>query len=144
METLVENLRNALLPESFEIAFNRLSFDTGKEFLEAAEDDILFRALGDTVTGIQCADVYVDRFESGFLGAYALALWFMEFDQDNWFSFEDIHAWTETLLNSRPKLKDRTELRLLKGEFPPMMLDQPVIVDYREQTITFLTGKLNG
>lgn len=143
MEEFIATLRNTV-PECFELSFTEVSFETAEEFQETAEDGILFRALAEKITGVECAGVYVDRYESGFLGAYALALWFMEFDEDNWFPFEEIHIRANTYLNSRARLKDRIELHLLKGKFSPMMLDQPVLVDFRDKTICFLSVRLNN
>jgi len=91
---------------------------------------------------VNCNDCFIDIFKSGFLGSYALALWFMEFDEDNWFSFEEIHTETNKFLNSYSSVSERIELRLIKGSFKPMNLDLPVIVNYKDLSITALTGQL--
>ena len=91
---------------------------------------------------IPCEGCYPDVFSSGFLGSYAFALWFMEFDQDNWFSFDVVHKETKKYLNSYSSVSGRRELRMIKGSFPPMKLDLPVVVDYMDLSVTVWTGEL--
>ncbi len=86
--------------------------------------------------------IYMDVYRKGLTASLALALWFMEFDEDNWFSFQDVHDVLKKEFLSRKRVRERLELILVKGSFPPMMLDQPVLVDHREGTVTFLFGEL--
>ncbi|MEO0900308.1 MAG: hypothetical protein AAFY71_28115 [Bacteroidota bacterium] len=95
-------------------------------------------------------DRFVDSYLSGFLGSYAFALWFMHFDEDNWFSFERIHSPIEPYLNAYPKYDMRLELRLIKGFQQAGTLaggiavnDLPVVVNHAEQVITIWSGQLN-
>ena len=92
---------------------------------------------------------YVDTYESGHTGAYAFALWFYRFDQDNWFGFEQVRQATAAYLERYEAQADRLELRLFKG-FPNAGLlidpitvpDLPVVVNYAEQVITIWRGQL--
>lgn len=88
-------------------------------------------------------DLYIENFSSGLLGSYAFALWFMHFDEDNWFSFDAVHEQTRQYLDS-------TELRLFKGFDNDGMLttsitvlDLPVVINYEEKTVSIWTGELN-
>jgi hypothetical protein len=87
---------------------------------------------------------YVERYESGHLGAHAFALWFYRLDQDNWFSFEAVLRETMEYLDYFPYVDQRSELLLYKG-FPNAGLlaqaitasDLPVVLNYAEQRISF-------
>jgi hypothetical protein len=84
----------------------------------------------------------MDVYRKGLTASLALALWFMEFDEDNWFNFQDVHGVLKKEFLSRIRVREQLELILVKGSFPPMMLDQPVLVDHKEETITLLFGEL--
>ncbi len=92
--------------------------------------------------GTESEPVYMDVYKKGLTASLALALWFMEFDEDNWFAFQDVHGVLKKEFLSRKRTRERLELILVKGSFPPMMLDQPVLVDHREGTVTFLLGEI--
>ncbi len=131
MQQFLQRLRKSVLPASFEISCAEIDFE---------EPDI--PAIVAEAAGADCKDCYIDTFESGFLASCALALWFMEFDEDNWFSFNDIQSAASELFMSRVKLKESIHLHMVKGEFPPMMLDLPVLLDYREKKAFVLSGRL--
>ena len=129
-ETLME-LAEKVLPGCFRLTWKTVPVPAEglpgclREFLEAESEP-----------------VYIDVYEKGLTASLALALWFMEFDEDNWFSFQDVHDVLKKEFLSRKRVRERLELILVKGSFPPMMLDQPVLVDHREGTITLLFGEL--
>lgn len=142
MKELINRLRNGILPECFELEWHAVSFGTPEEFKALADDPSSFMTLVAENTSVADTGAYADRFDSGFLGALALALWFMEFDEDNWFSFRDVHRAIGEVFSERSRISERLELRLVKGSYPPMMLDQPAILDWREGKVFFLYGKL--
>jgi len=142
MKELTNRLRHGILPECFELESHTVSFGDPEEFKSLSEDLSLFMALVKENTSIRDAVTYVDCFESGFLGACALALWFMEFDEDNWFTFAEIHKPISRIFTGRSRISERLELRLVKGSYPPMNLDQPVLLDFKDLSVTFLIGKL--
>ena len=142
MEELINRLRNGILPDCFKLDSHTVSFESPDEFRALAEDPSSFMALVKQNTSVRATGTYVDRFHSGFLGALALALWLMEFDEDNWFEFSDAHRIIGESFKARSRISERLELRLVKGSFPPMMLDQPVILDWRESRMIFLFGEL--
>lgn len=141
------------------------------------EDEVAFKALVDNPTafktwvGEQVASLAVQRtgdstkgpiatqrlqdscmesYFSGNVGAYALALWFFRFDQDNWFSFDRVHEEIVKYLDSATFTKDRTELRLFYGfenngvlANPITPTGLPVVVNYLEQAISIWSGQLN-
>ncbi len=142
MENFMESMRSTVLPNCFDL--KAFSFDFGDEtnFLTAVDDSFRFLNFVQEEWGFLCRGCYSDVYSSGFLGSYAFALWFMEFDQDNWFSFDDVLKETKRYLNSYSSISDRKELRMIKGSFPPMKLDLPVVVDYENLSVTVWTGEL--
>jgi len=143
MEELINRLRNGILPDCFKLDSHTVSFESPDEFRALAEDPSSFMALVKQNTSVRATGTYVDCFHSGFLGALALALWLMEFDEDNWFSFSEVHGLIRNVFSERSRTGERLELRLVKGCYSPMMLDQPVILDWKTGEIWFLFGKLN-
>lgn len=142
MENFVMSMRKTVLPDCFELKKISFCFEDREEFMSIMDDTQRFLSYVQRVSGFFCEGCYSDVFYSGFLGSYAFALWFMEFDQDNWFSFNDVLAETQKCLNSYSSVAHRRELRLIKGSFPPMNLDLPVVVDYENQSVTVWTGEL--
>jgi len=143
MEDFLNSMRSGVLPGCFDIAALEYQFEKEEEFLSTVSDSGRFLGFIEERWGIPCTGHYIDVFQSGFLGSYAFALWFMEFDEDNWYSFETVHRETLKYLNSNISIADRRELRLVKGSFAPMNLDLPVIVDYGNMSVTAWTGELN-
>jgi len=141
---LVETLKSKVLPDCFELNIVLAQFGDTSEFISSVDDPDRFRQLVENKTGIDVSDAFIDSWKSGFLGSIALSLWFMEFDEDNWFSFQDVHLPVEDYMTSRPLVKERVELRLVKGKFPPMMRDLPVLLDYRDLTAGFLLCEFRG
>lgn len=95
----------------------------------------------------RCYDEY---FPDSHFGAYALALWFYQFDADNWFSFERVLKETEKYLNFYPEWEDRLELHLYKGfdntgvlVDPVTQVDLPVVINRGERAVTIWTCQLN-
>lgn len=131
MEQALIELTEKVLPGCF-----RLTWKTVPIPAEGVPD-CLREFLGD-----ESEPVYMDVYRKGLTASLALALWFMEFDEDNWFNFQDVHGVLKKEFLSRIRVREQLELILVKGSFPPMMLDQPVLVDHREGTITLLFGEL--
>ena len=142
MDDFIESMQERVLPDCFELKRMPFYFENLNEFLTVVDDTQRFLSYVQGTTGFPCENCYSDVFYSGFLGSYALALWFMEFDHDNWFSFNDVLTETKKYLNSYSSVSNRRELRLIKGSFPPMNLDLPVVVDYENHSVTVWTGKL--
>ncbi len=142
MKNFIETLKQNLLPQNFLLQAQTVKLESINAFNSILETDSSFSEFIEKEWSIKCSGSFIDIFQSGFLGSYALALWFMEFDEDNWFSFKKIHTETNKFLNSYSSVSERTELRLIKGSFKPMNLDLPVIVNYKDLTVTVLTGQL--
>lgn len=135
-------------------------FKDALNFTERVNDSIYFRGMVSNHIRNICIDrfsdqekcenrskeiyhLYIEDFSSGLLGSYAFALWFMHFDEDNWFSFDAVHEQTRKYLDS-------TELRLFKGfdndgmlTIPVTVLDLPVVINNEEKTVSIWTGELN-
>ncbi|MEM6878002.1 MAG: hypothetical protein AAF544_05565 [Bacteroidota bacterium] len=89
---------------------------------------------------------YLDRYHNSTpAAAYALALWFYEFDADNWFSWDTIQQRTieyfDYHMGGSPWLM---ELYFLKGFTNRLSIpmgispeDLPVVVNHAEQTVSF-------
>lgn len=142
MEKFIESMCSRVLPDCFDLEKATFRFYDRNEFLAVTDVADSFSSFVYGEWGYRCEDCYSDVFTSGFLGSYAFALWFMEFDEDNWFSFNDVQKETIKYLNSYSSVSDRKELRIIKGSFPPMKLDLPVVVDYENLSVTVWTGNL--
>ena len=93
----------------------------------------------------QLSGAYIDSYNNSVPSpGYALALWFYEFDADNWFSWERIQeqtiAYFDYHMESYPW---EMELRFFKGFMQRGVInpgitpeDLPVVVNWPEQTIT--------
>lgn len=86
---------------------------------------------------------YVENHPEGNMGSYAWALWFFQFDADNWFSFESIRTRLEAYLNTFYNASEDISLYLFKGFENNGTLtdgigavDLPVTVSFAEQTIS--------
>ncbi len=94
---------------------------------------------------------YLDRYDSAHVGSYAFALWFYQFDQDNWFSFERVRQEIESYLNYFVHFNAAYEQQfvLFKG-FPNGATlvravttpDLPVVINPVEHAITIWTAEL--
>ncbi|MGH1338056.1 MAG: hypothetical protein ACRBFS_18185 [Aureispira sp.] len=96
-------------------------------------------------------EAYLDAYNNSTpAAAYALALWFYQFDADNWFSWEQIQAQTiayfEHNRNSYPWRMDfyRCKGFVNRGLLAPGISakDLPVTVNWAEQTISFWVSAL--
>ncbi len=139
MEETLRELAETVLPGCFRLAWKTVPFPPGG----APEDPCAFMEVAGISRGSAPDPVYMDVYPRGLTASLALALWFMEFDEDNWFGFQDVHSVLRGEFLSRSRIRERLELVLLKGTFPPMMLDQPVLVDHREGKIIVLLGQLS-
>lgn len=138
MEETLRELAETVLPGCFRLTWKTVPVPPGG----APEDPCAFMEVAGITVGSAPDPVYMDVYRRGLTASLALALWFMEFDEDNWFTFQDVHRVLKGEFLSRGRIRERLELSLLKGAFPPMMLDQPVLVDHREGKIILLFGEL--
>lgn len=94
---------------------------------------------------------YLDYYEVANFGSYAFALWFYQFDADNWFSFERVRTELESYLNYYAYLNAAYEQQLVlfkgfnnnpalvRAISPP---DLPVVINPVERAITIWTAEL--
>lgn len=94
---------------------------------------------------------YVDRYDVANFGSYAFALWFYQFDADNWFTFERVRTEIERYLNYYAFMNASNEqlFVLFKGFDNAAALvsaitsqDLPVVVNPVERAITIWTAEL--
>lgn len=142
MDKFIKNMREKVLPGCFDLQGSSFRFENEDDFSANVSDTESFLGFVQKEWHFLCEGCYSDVFFSGFLGSYAFALWFLEFDQDNWFSFDAVQRETNNYLNSYTSVSHRKELRMVKGSFLPMRLDLPVVVDYENLSVTVWTGEL--
>ncbi len=166
-QTFLQDMYDGIIFSNFELKADTIHISDERHFLETVDQPARFielvglrvqslcearfdqpRACRLALKLLQYA--YQERFVSGSIGAYAFALWFFRFDEDNWFSFERVHAACDRYLNRYRYVNDRLELRLFKGFDNAgilaggiTVLDLPVVVNYAEQKITLWSGQLN-
>jgi hypothetical protein len=154
-EAFIAAMFDGVLMENFTLEAHAF-LPTDGNFHETADDEHAFRAIVCAALGVlasrecpECRTAFLDTYPSGFLGAHALALWFLRFDEDNWFGFDAVLQRTLGYLAGPRALDARRELRFFKGFDPRGLLveascppDLPVVVDYGARTITILTGEL--
>jgi hypothetical protein len=93
----------------------------------------------------------LDRYDTSAFGAYAFTLWWYKFDQDNWFSFEQMREAVGFYLDYYAYFNAANEqqLVLLKG-FPNSLAlgllcpvaELPVVLNPIERGITIWTAEL--
>jgi len=131
--------------------FEKMVFDdqllrnfVGEKIIELSEQRGVDQALCDQmVTDISAA--YIDKYSNSIPTAnIALALWFYEFDADNWFSWERILEVTAYYLDYYARTNNsEMELRFFKGFVNRGIIqpgitpdDLPVVLNYAEQCVT--------
>jgi hypothetical protein len=161
-----ESLYANLMDENWQIDNHTIHWGSRDEFMEVVEDPQTFHSwlaeeLGSLAamrfgvahpTAEACKRLdtsALTTYTSGHLGAYALALWFYNFDQDNWFSFEEMLAETNLYLDFMPFMEERIELRFFHGfENQDLLVqglsvrDLPVVVNYSENSVTIWSAHL--
>ncbi|RMG72371.1 MAG: hypothetical protein D6722_05545 [Bacteroidetes bacterium] len=165
-EAFRRQMSKTVLPSNFTLVYDSIHIRELKNFHLIARtpsrlnhlvtkrlEAIAYEKHGDVpvrdLIGTLLDQAYLETFPSPQIGAYALALWFYRFDEDNWFSFASAHAEAEAYLSRYEAPSDRLELRLYKG-FPNAGLlmdpisvtDLPVVVNYPEQVITIWRAQL--
>ncbi len=159
---------NVIFLGNWPLEYFQTSFSNKKEFNNLVSDEKKFRAwvvekIGNIcqerkVTKPKCRQMqndikkgYIDTYHNSTpAAAYAMALWFYEFDADNWFSWERIQEQTinyfEFHMGGNPW---DMELRFFKGFnqrdiIPPGITppDLPVVINWSEQVITLWVSAL--
>lgn len=138
MEETLRELAETVLPGCFRLSWRTVPIPQGG----VPGDSRALMEIAGIAVGSGSDAAYMDVYRKGLTASLALSLWFMEFDEDNWFGFQEVHRVLKREFLSRMRERERLELRLLKGSFPPMMLDQPVLVDHRGGKIIVLCGEL--
>lgn len=166
-QAFLQDMYDGIIFSNFELKADTIHINDERHFLETVDQPARFIELVGLRVQSLCEErfdqpracqlavkllqhAYQERFPSGNMGAYAFALWFYRFDEDNWFSFERVHAACDRYLNGYRYQQDRMELRLLKGFDNRDILaggitvsDLPVVVNYAEQKVTLWSGQLN-
>lgn len=121
-----------------------------EKFTAVCADRSVEAKAAETMTG-ELRSAYIDQYSNSTPAAgYALALWFYEFDADNWFSWERIQAQTNSYFshnaNTYPWFMDLYFFKGFRnrGVIPPGISpeDLPVVVNWAEQSITFWMSAL--
>lgn len=154
--------------ENWPLEFFRYTIEDEEIFRNTAQDKILLRRFIEEKVAEACEmrqvpaedceamlrelnEAYIDTYSNSTPAAgYALALWFYEFDADNWFSWERIQEQTLRYFDHNGKTDPWfMELHLFKGFrnrglIPPGISpdDLPVVVNWAEQAITYWVSAL--
>ena len=154
--------------ENWPLEYFRFTFDVKSEFEEIARDSEKLRAFvaekvaevsdqkgvpqgkkEEMIAEVEAA--YIDYYSNSTRAAvYALALYFYEFDADNWFSYEDILGECQKYFDHNsgtyPWFMDLQLFRgvsqrgiVSPGISPDVM---PVVVNWAEQAVTFWVSEL--
>ncbi len=166
-EMFRDGMYENVIRSNFVLRGHSVAFEDEATFLEVANDPFAFQAwvamqvealaerhTEDRRLARMAARLlwhaYLESYPSGGTGALAFALWWYRFDEDNWFSFEQVLAETRHYLDYAFGPHDRRELRLFKGfENAGVLVDAicpadlPVVIHYAEQSITVWTCQLN-
>ena len=151
-----------IYPENWPLEYFRYEIADLETFEKMVFDDQLFRNfVGEKIIELSEArnvsqadcdkmvenisSAYIDRYNNSTpIPGYALALWFYDFDADNWFSWERIQEATATYFDHYSGISNsEMELRFFKG-FQNLGIidpgitpdDLPVVFNWAEQSIT--------
>ncbi|MEL6968946.1 MAG: hypothetical protein AAFZ63_07710 [Bacteroidota bacterium] len=153
---------NVIYRENWPLEFFRFKIEDQGQFNEIVGDEVLFRtyvcdrvaelcearevAEADSTAMLgEIEKAYIDTYNNSTPApAYAMALWFYEFDADNWFSWERIQEQTEHYINHHMASTNwEMELRMFRGVqqrgIIPIAItptDLPVMVNWPEQVVT--------
>lgn len=165
-ELFRQEMYDQVIGYNWNLAFHRVEFEDQDEFLALVDDLSTFRewmvyTVADLArkrtgncelfekTTAQIASSCIQEYASGHVAAYAFALWFYRFDQDNWFTFDAVREVTASYLDYFTNPMERTELRMFYGFANQGLLAQPVtisglpvIVNYAERAITIWSAEL--
>ncbi len=169
-EAFHQRLFNGILLDNWKVLHHSTFFDTDKAFRQVAYNDChLYAHLAAQIEQIACQrpdnhgsrvaqlagllakQCYLDRYDTSAFGAYAFTLWWYKFDQDNWFSFEQMREAVGFYLDYYAYFNAANEqqLVLLKG-FPNSLAlgllcpvaELPVVLNPIERGITVWTAEL--
>lgn len=150
-----------IFEENWTLEYFQTTFDEQETFNELVNDEEAFRqwivekvgAIGqergadkqqiDEMTQ-QLSTAYMDTYFNTIPAAgYALALWFYEFDADNWFSWERIQEPTGAYFSHHDGYPWEMELKFFKGFTQQGIIrpgitpeDLPVVINWPERAIT--------
>lgn len=150
------------------LEYFRFTFEDENAFRSVAQDNALLRAFISLKLANVCNDrqvpavkrdemlneindAYIDDYSnSSSTAGYAFALWFYEFDADNWFSWEMIQAQTISYFEYNAHIQPwMMDLRLFKGfknrgiVAPGISPDDlPVVINWAEQSVSFWISEL--
>lgn len=148
--------------ENWPLEYFRYEIEDKEEFEKMAFDDALFRSFVEEkivalseergIDQAHCTKMvenikttYIDRYNNSISAPiYALALWFYEFDADNWFSWERIQEATAVYFDHHAGSDlGEMELRFFKGFRDEGIIrpgitpdDLPVVINWAEQCVT--------
>ncbi len=152
---------NVIFRENWPLEFFRFTIEDQEEFQQIIQDEVLFRTyvcdrvselceareVGEADTSTMLGEIekaYIDTYNNSTPApSYAMALWFYEFDADNWFSWERIQEQTERYINHHMESNNwEMELRMFRGVqqrgIIPIAItptDLPVMVNWPEQSV---------
>lgn len=166
-EAFKQAMYHHLIGENWQLEHDSTRFEDTEAFLQIVDEPEAFRKWLARRISTLALDRFEDRdivatvrkrlkssalktYSNGHIAAFAFALWFYQFDADNWFSFERVRKEVANYLDFMPLYKDRAELRVFEGFDNLGILagaitvsGLPVVVNYAEQTISIWSAQLN-
>ena len=155
-EQFKRDMYDRVLLSNFELSYQRITFEDADFFASIISDkaslaetvaaNLLLDSMG-PLTEIevrrQIRHSFLDTYTNGHLASFALALWFYEFDLDNWFTFDQVRESTEPYMDQHPLSSDRQDLHLFKGFDNKLLISGartithlPVVVNHAERSVT--------
>ncbi|MCW5921108.1 MAG: hypothetical protein KIS77_02105 [Saprospiraceae bacterium] len=153
--------------ENWELEHHTVRFDNRKSFLEIAQNiahlttwvgmqvELMAAHKLGSPKAARLANLLLQKSQPEFFpdahyGSFAFALWFYQFDADNWFGFEKVRLVIEEYLTYYTSHAHRLEFCLFRGFENEGVLvnavtrpDLPVVLNHGEQEISIWTAQLN-
>ena len=161
-----DNLYNGILFENWVLHEDRVEFEDEAAFKAVADNGsnlvnlVIERRFGEnnfsqSAEAVALRSSFVETYDIADFGSHALALYFYQFDSDNWFSYDRMRTACEQYLSHHPiipgfQYRPDQKLMLFKGfrdnrfsATSNTMGILPVVANYAECAITIWRAELN-
>ncbi len=156
---------NYILLENFELKHHTITFPSQEAFVREAQDPAtLKRTVAEALPSLadpeveetdlqrardQLNQAYADAYFTTHTASFAFALWFYQFDEDNWFTFDRMQQAIEPYLSQAQPQQVYYPFLLYKGVEQRFLLpggitvtDLPVVLNEEEWSVTLWAGQL--
>jgi len=156
---------NYILLENFELKHHSITFPSQEAFArEAGDPSTLKRSIDEALASLAAPEIeeadlqrardqlnraYADTYFTTHTASFAFALWFYQFDEDNWFTFDRMQQAIEPYLSQAQPRQVFYPFLLYKGLDQRFLLgrgvtvtDLPVVLNEEEWSVTIWAGQL--